>query len=381
MSSLHDPRFVVNYTLRARKFSRKYPTLSYLIIQIDFWFVAFLVFYCLIKLHQKYISIIHSYEFTGFSLSGFLITSIIAIVYGLVLGGSSLWLEKHWAKSKSIGVILLAHVSIYVFIMLGIYFIIRYIAWDTVSPVLNLNEEVWESQSIWKYFFLILLIYTFVMDLVIGFINQMNKKFGPGIILPMMLGKYRYPKEENRIFMFLDLESSTTHAENLGHIRYSELIRDCFIDINHVIAKHQVEVYQYVGDEVVLSWLVTKDLDWMDCVELYFNCQFRFIARKENYISKYGFLPMFKGGVHQGLITAVEVGDLKRDIAYHGDTINTSSRIRGMCREYESDLLISEALEKNIVWNNKYSKQLVGEVMLRGKQDPINLYKVNLGNN
>jgi len=44
-------------------------------------------------------------------------------------------------------------------------------------------------------------------------------------------GKYYKPKSENRIFMFVDLNSSTTLAEKLGNERYHELLKDFFADI------------------------------------------------------------------------------------------------------------------------------------------------------
>ena len=53
--------------------------------------------------------------------------------------------------------------------------------------------------------------------------------------------------EEKRIFMFLDLRSSTFIAEKLGHKLYSEFIQDCFLDLE-VVRRHKAEIYQYVGD-------------------------------------------------------------------------------------------------------------------------------------
>src|SRR3954451_9033112 len=41
------------------------------------------------------------------------------------------------------------------------------------------------------------------------FVFQMNAKFGQGTLWKIITGKYRRPKEENRIFMFVDLNSST----------------------------------------------------------------------------------------------------------------------------------------------------------------------------
>lgn len=92
------------------------------------------------------------------------------------------------------------------------------------------------------------------MSLIINFINQVNKKYGPGVLLPLPLGRYRTPREETRIFMFMDLKSSTATAEKLGHLRYSSFIRDCFSDINEVLFPFRAQVYQYVGDEIVVTW-------------------------------------------------------------------------------------------------------------------------------
>ena len=86
------------------------------------------------------------------------------------------------------------------------------------------------------------------------FILQVNEKFGQGVLINMLRGKYHLPKEEDRIFMFMDLKSSTSFAEKLGHIKYSQFLQDCFFDITDVVTKNDAKIYQYVGDEVVLSW-------------------------------------------------------------------------------------------------------------------------------
>lgn len=83
---------------------------------------------------------------------------------------------------------------------------------------------------------------------------MVSQKFGPGVLWNMFIGKYRNPKEEERVFMFLDLKPSTSIAEKLGHINFCRFIQDCFADLTLVITKHSVEIYQYVGDEAVLSW-------------------------------------------------------------------------------------------------------------------------------
>lgn len=67
--------------------------------------------------------------------------------------------------------------------------------------------------------------YCFITASHINIISEMDKKFGSGNLRKMLTGEFFRPKEENRIFMFLDLRSSTSMAEILGHIKYSELIQ------------------------------------------------------------------------------------------------------------------------------------------------------------
>ena len=73
----------------------------------------------------------------------------------------------------------------------------------------------------------ILLIFVFQI-LLLNFILQSIEVMGDYNIIRFLTGKYRTPVVENRAFMFLDLRSSVQHAEKLGNVLYSELIRDCF---------------------------------------------------------------------------------------------------------------------------------------------------------
>ena len=79
-------------------------------------------------------------------------------------------------------------------------------------------------------------------------------KYGPGGFTNMIRGRYNNPRIEHRIFIFLDINDSTTIAEKLGHERYFELLKDFFADITEPILINGGEIYQYVGDEIVLSW-------------------------------------------------------------------------------------------------------------------------------
>ncbi|HTM93239.1 MAG TPA: hypothetical protein VL095_12520, partial [Flavisolibacter sp.] len=63
---------------------------------------------------------------------------------------------------------------------------------------------------------LVLVAYTLVVYALLVFSLQINHLLGEGVLWKFISGKYHQPREEERIFMFLDMKSSTTIAEQLG---------------------------------------------------------------------------------------------------------------------------------------------------------------------
>ena len=61
------------------------------------------------------------------------------------------------------------------------------------------------------------------------FAVQVNRTIGPNVLRHFVLGTYHRPRDENRVFMFLDLEGSTRLTEELGGSRYYALLRR-FVD-------------------------------------------------------------------------------------------------------------------------------------------------------
>lgn len=103
---------------------------------------------------------------------------------------------------------------------------------------------------------LALVVYTLMIYSLLVFFLQINRLLGEGTLLKFIRGQYHKPREEERIFMFLDMKSSTTIAEQLGHVRFYTLLNEIFHEISQPVLQTKAEIYQYVGDEVVLTWQV-----------------------------------------------------------------------------------------------------------------------------
>ena len=217
--------------------------------------------------------------------------------------------------------------------------------------------------------------YSIFVNSLLAVLRQMNLFLGDGNLWRLLRGDFYTPRVENRVFMFIDLKSSTSIAETLGHIRYSQFIQDCFFDLQ-VVQEYDAEVYQYVGDEVVLSWKSKPDMDYSICIKAFWAFQDQLNKRKNRYITKYGLVPVFKAGINEGAVTAAEVGEIKREIAYHGDTMNITSRIQERCNHYDRQLLVSECFYHKISHQNGYKPELLGEEELRGKNQLIKIYSI-----
>lgn len=224
---------------------------------------------------------------------------------------------------------------------------------------------------------LIFSIYVFVTAAIAGFISQMRMMIGSRVLWDLMRGKYHHPQQETRIFMFLDLKSSTELAETLGHIKFSRLIRDCFSDLTDSALRHDVEIYQYVGDEAVLTWRIDDGVLNSNCLFTYFDFVNSLHARRDYYIFEYGLMPNFKAGVNLGPVTVAEIGLIKREIAYHGEAIITASRIEGCCNDYAQNLLVSESLKGFVDADNRLRFTPMGRLTLKGKSQETMLYAVD----
>lgn len=176
--------------------------------------------------------------------------------------------------------------------------------------------------------------------------------------------------------MFLDIKSSTTIAEALGHVKYFELLNEFFYDVTDTIVETRGEIYQYVGDELVISWEIDSGTENANCLNCFFYLYDVIRKLSDKYEKKFGITPSFKAGMHYGLVTVGEVGVLKREITFTGDVLNATARIQELCNKYNEKLIVSKELLELMNTNGAFSYKELGEMNLRGRAASISLYSV-----
>ena len=205
---------------------------------------------------------------------------------------------------------------------------------------------------------------------------QVNDKFGSGILWQFLTGKYFHPREEKRIFMFLDIRSSTSIAEKIGHMKYFELLKAFYKEITDPIINCSGQIYQYVGDEVIVTWNEENGITNNNCIRCFFDIHRTIQGKKDFFMDSFGFVPRFKAGVHVGEATVGEIGIMKKDIVYTGDVLNTTARIQAKCNDLGVDLLLSEKLVDVLPTAMQSLVRKMGSFELRGKAEEVVVYTV-----
>jgi adenylate cyclase len=212
----------------------------------------------------------------------------------------------------------------------------------------------------------------------IQFIIQMNRMIGANVLGYFVTGVYHRPKAEERIFLFIDLEGSTQLAERLGSARYFELLRRFVDDLTEPVLEAEGEIYQYAGDEVVITWPLEAGLRGANCVHCFFGIHAVVASHAARYERDFGVVPHFRGGVHGGTVTAGELGDLRQQIVFVGDILNTAARLEEYAKRSGLDLVASGALLARLTLPPGIEATRCGDLALRGKEAPVAAYGLSV---
>lgn len=285
-----------------------------------------------------------------------------------------------WLRKRSYGTIFITTIGIYLLLMLGISIPAAYIYFSN-SLGLEFGDPA-ITERLMKY----VTGFGYVKDLVFWGIViiltvisiTIRDKYGPGTIWNLITGKYHKPRHENRIVMFLDMKASTTIAEKLGEQKFFNLCNDFIGDATDRILWTKGEIYQYIGDEIVVTWKLKHGLENNNFMRCFFGIQKAINSRSQYYMDQYGLVPEFKAGIHEGLCMVGELGVLKKEISFYGDLINSTARIQGLCNEYEAKLLVSDALLNLVRDKSYYEIEQLGPVSLKGRVSTIEISKIGL---
>jgi adenylate cyclase len=291
------------------------------------------------------------------------------VLTGVVITGALFFFEQVWARpamARLRGLPFLPHLVI----KTAIYLLIVLVGLAVGAELFPVPAEAGVRLPIRHQDVL----FSFVVVLVIRFIDDINHLLGQNVLRHFITGYYHRPRLEERVFLFIDVEGSTALAERLGEFAFHSLINRFVVDITEPIVAAYGEIHRYVGDELIASWKLADGIANGHCVRACFDAFDRLAALSPVYVRDFGTPVHCRAGLHCGPVVTGEMGSVKKEIVFLGDTVNTTARIQEFCRQTSDRVLASAALVNLLELPFGITKRSLGDLHLRGKENDVVLY-------
>ena len=210
-------------------------------------------------------------------------------------------------------------------------------------------------------------------------VHQLRMLVGASTLRDIVLGRYHRARVEDRFFLFVDIVGSTPLAERLGPVAANRFLDRVFQLASDPVDDHHGEVYQYVGDEMVITWKVAQGRALARPLACYFAIEQALEDAAAEFTREFGSVPRLRGALHAGSVITGEVGGSRRAIVFHGDVMNTTSRLENATRELGRPFLVSEDALILLDCKDAYKSVDLGPQQLRGRAAPLRVYAIELG--
>ncbi len=312
-----------------------------------------------------------------YDFSSILIRELLVFAMSLVMGYLFIFTLKTIFRNSPLWINFLAKTIILLVSALLMNFLVHFVDDMVIQGMTARNAFItFIGETLQVNWLLQKTLYWVVLFVVTQLYVEINEKYSPGVFVDILAGKYIQPKVEKRIIMFIDLKDSTPIAEKLGHHQYFLFIREFIFHVSMALIEHNGIIYQYVGDEIVVSWLYNKP-NTKACLAAVIESRKNIQKNGERFRRRYGEIPEFHVGIHVGDVTIGEIGVIKKDLAMSGDTMNTAARIRSACTEFNQKFIVSKDYidSSNLA---EFQSESLGIVELKGKTTGIELFSLKI---
>jgi adenylate cyclase len=248
----------------------------------------------------------------------------------------------------------------YFVVIVGGLILVRYLLSDDLSDYVRFTRTFRQS-----------LVFAVGMALVGNLFFEFGSLLGLGTLKNLLTGRYVQPRSEQRIFLLIDMKNSTGLAERLGAIRFHELLNHFFRDVADAALECDAEIYKYVGDEAIMTWLSSPTAAGSDSLACPFLALDNIARHRGEYLKLFGAVPEFRAALHCGEIVAGEIGDVRREIAYVGDTLNVAARLLEAAKSTGHDVLVSTDLLEQSTVPDGLKVESLPRLEMRGREAPL----------
>jgi adenylate cyclase len=223
---------------------------------------------------------------------------------------------------------------------------------------------------------LVTLGFSLAMTMIFVIVLQAAGLLGRRTFRNLVLGRYRRPRAERRFFLFVDVVGSTAIAERLGPLEAHKFLAAVFSAAAEPVAASRGEIYQYVGDEIVVTWTEEEGRLEARPIRCFHLLEEALSGRKELFREQFAAEPGLRAALHLGEVIAGEVGEQRRAIVYHGDVMNTAARLEQATRDLGVRFIASAQAVAALGALPDLQLKDLGALSLRGRREPIRAWGI-----
>lgn len=175
--------------------------------------------------------------------------------------------------------------------------------------------------------------------------------------------------------LFCDIRGFTSLSEKLAPTEIVMILNRYFEKMSNCITEEKGLVNKYIGDAVMAIFGTPIKIENHAKSAVNAALKMRRAKDKLNIELQKESLPLIQNGIgiHSGIVLAGNIGSTSRmEYTVIGDTVNLSSRIEGLCKEFKKDIIISESTLSKL--DDNYVYTFLDEVHVKGKSKPVKIY-------
>lgn len=210
-------------------------------------------------------------------------------------------------------------------------------------------------------------------------VRKIFEKFVPSAILSQVSAASEPNlggQTKHIVCMFIDIRGFTKISSSLAPQTTLELLNTFYDEVYKVSNEHGGIIDKYLGDGVLLSWgahqnsnadsvkaviTASEILDRLETINIK-NCK-RGLPKIEIGI-----------GIHEGPAIAGNVGSQDRmEFTIIGNTVNIASRLEGLCKTYDCNIVISEEVMKSLKEEHSEKFKKISDATVKGIENNITI--------
>jgi len=189
-------------------------------------------------------------------------------------------------------------------------------------------------------------------------------------------GEYA-PSNRSVTVLFADIKGFTRMCDKMDPATVVSILNGYFQCMTRAISRHHGVVTEMMGDGLLALFGAIRNNPWQVQDAVLGALSMREALKEYNEKLKSQSLPELSIGIgiHQGKVLAGIMGNYQLSkFGVVGDTINVASRVEGLTRLHNVDLLITE--EVRLKLDDRFRVKKMPPMMVKGKEGPVITYMV-----